>query len=133
MKRLTSILAAGLLALVGAFSSSSCAVLLIGAAVGTAVYLEGQLESHLATDIAGAVDATNQAAKELGLRPISRTGDTTGALMIATDWEERKVRIELTPDEVNSKITQVKIRVGVGGNESASRRILAAIERNVKR
>ncbi|MCB1230439.1 MAG: DUF3568 family protein [Verrucomicrobiae bacterium] len=133
MKTITNLLAAGLLTCFGAFSFSGCAVLLIGAAVGTAVYLEGELESHLSTDIHGAIDATNVAAQQLGLRPVSRTGDASEALMIATDSEERKIRIKLTPDEMNNRITKVKIRVGVGGDEDASRRILAAIERNVGR
>lgn len=131
MKRFLNLAAAGLLSLLTVTTFSNCAVLLIGAAVGTAVYLEGELESSLATDIHGAVAATNKAAQDLGLRPVSRTGDETGALMIAMDQEERKVRVELTPEELNTRVTNVSIRVGVG-NEEASRRILAAIERNLR-
>ncbi len=133
MKAFSSVLAAGLLCLLGGFSSSGCAVLVIGAAVGTAAYLEGELESHLATDIFGAVEATNQAALDLGIKPVSRTGDASQATMIATDWEGRKVTIKLKPDEMNQRITEIKIRVGVGGNEGASRRILKQIEKRVPR
>ena len=131
MKAFSNILAAGLVSLLCVFATSSCAVLVIGAAVGTAAYLEGELESHLTTDIFGAVEATNQAAIDLGIKPVSRTGDASQATMIATDWEGRKVTIKLEPAELNTKITEIKIRVGVGGNEGASRRILKQIEKRV--
>lgn len=133
MKKFSNLAAALALSLIGTLTLSNCAVLLIGAAVGTAVYLEGELESHLPADITACVDATNLAAQQLGLRPISRTGDTSEALMIAMDQEERKVRIKLTPDDLNTKVTQIEIRVGAGGNEAASRRILSSIESNLKR
>ncbi len=133
MKKFSNVVVALALSVLGTLTLSNCAVLLIGAAVGTAVYLEGELESHLPADITTCVDATNLAAQQLGLRPVSRTGDASEALMIALDQEERKVRIRLTPDDLNTKVTQVKIRVGAGGNEGASRRILSAIESNLKR
>ena len=109
---------------------SGCAVLVIGAAVGTAVYLEGDLESHLNTDIYGAVNATNLASQDLQLVPVSRTGDANEALLIATDAEGRKVSVKLKP--AGNRVTQINIRVGAGGNEGASRRVLAQIEKRVK-
>lgn len=115
----------------GLITLNSCAVLLIGAAVGTAVYLEGDLESNLSTDIYGAVEATRRASDDLRLTAVSRTGDANEALLIATDPEGRKVSIKLTPSGTN--VTEVKIRVGSGGNEGASRRILSQIERRVPR
>lgn len=118
------------LAAAGVFGNTGCAVLLIGAAVGTAVYLEGDLESQLNTDIYGAVNATNQATEDLNLAPVSRTGDANEALLIATDSEGRKVTIKLRPS--GQRVTEIKIRVGTGGNEGASRRILNQIQRRVK-
>lgn len=117
-------------ALLSLLSLPGCAVLVIGAAVGTAVYLEGDLESHLGTDIYGAVNATNLASQDLGLVPVSRTGDANEALLIATDSEGRKVSVKLKP--AGARVTQIKIRVGSGGNEGASRRILAQIEKRVR-
>lgn len=130
MKSLKAPLAALCLALTGLFGLSGCAVLVIGAAVGTAVYLEGDLESQLSTDIYGAVNATNLAAADLNLTPVSRTGDANEALLIATDPEGRKVSVKLKPS--GARVTQVSIRVGSGGNEGASRRILSAIEKRVR-
>ena len=130
MKSLNAPLVALCLALTGLFGLSSCAVLVIGAAVGTAVYLEGDLESQLGTDIYGAVNATNLAAADLNLTPVSRTGDANEALLIATDPEGRKVSVKLKPS--GARVTQVSIRVGSGGNEGASRRILSAIEKRVR-
>lgn len=132
-QRLLSLLLAALLGGAGVLGFTGCAVLLVGAAVGTAVYLEGDLESHLATDIYGAVDATNLATRDLQMRPVSRTGDATQATMVATDWEGRKVTIKLSPDRANPRITKISIRVGVGGNEGASRRILDQIQKRVPR
>jgi hypothetical protein len=130
MKSLIKMLAAVGLAATGMFGFTSCAVLVIGAAVGTAVYLEGDLESQLATDIYGAVNATNEASQDLQLTPVSRTGDANEALLIATDTEGRKVSVKLRPS--GAKVTKINIRVGSGGNEGASRRILSQIEKRVK-
>jgi hypothetical protein len=130
MNALSKSVVALAVAAVSVFGNTGCAVLLIGAAVGTAVYLEGDLESQLNTDIYGAVNATNQASEDLNLVPVSRTGDANEAMLIATDPEGRKVTIKLRPS--GQRVTEIKIRVGSGGNEGASRRILNQIQRRVR-
>lgn len=131
MKSLSRILLAATLSLTAAFSLSNCAVVLIGAAVGTAVYLDGELKSHLNSDIKSAVDAVSKTGEQMALRTVSRTGDLNGALYIATDKLGRKIRIKLTPDPLNAKVVEIRIRVGTPGDEEDSRRILTAVEKNL--
>lgn len=114
------------------FSLAGCAALVVGAAVGTAaVFLEGDLEGYLATDIHGAVDATLAAADDLKLTAVSKTGDVYRATMVAQNPAGQKVTIKLHSE--SPAVTEVKIRIGVTGNEAESRRVLNAIERRVRK
>ena len=105
---------------------SSCAAVVIGAAVGTVAYLEGDLTTHLNSDIYNVVGATNAAADDLRLTPHSRIGDAYKAKMIAYRTDGTKVIVKLTPAGTN--VTKVMIRVGTWGEEDYSRRVLRAIE-----
>lgn len=131
MKAIAKILLAAALSFSAAFTLSNCAVMLIGAAVGTVVYLDGELKGQLNTDMKTAVDAVSKTGEQMALRTVSRTGDLNGALYVATDKSGRKIRISLTPDPLNARMVEIGIRVGNPGNEEDSRRILAAVEKNL--
>lgn len=132
MKAFAKILAAGMLSLSVMFTFSACAVVLIGAAVGTAMYIDGELKSHLDADMKSAITAVNRTGEQMALRTVSRTGDLNGALYIATDKLGRKIKIKLTPDPLNARVVEIRIRVGSPGNEEDSRRVLMAVEKNLR-
>jgi len=108
---------------------SSCAVVAVGAVVGTVAYIEGELVSYVSADMFQTVDATLEAVEDLQLTPVRQSGDRYKATMVTLNPEGEKVTIKLTPE--SSDITKVRIRYGNIGDKDASAKVLNAIERNL--
>lgn len=130
-RNLFQTIAAVALSIVSLSGLSGCAVLAVGAVVGTIAYVEGELVAYVNADMFETVSATNLAASDLGLRALSRTGDEVRATMVAEDSYGNKITIRLLPE--TPLVTKVKIRVGNIGDQGYSQRIFKEIERHVPR
>lgn len=114
------------------FSNSGCvAALLIGggAGAGTVAYLKGELKSTEEASIGSVWQATHKAMKDLGFVVTSEEKNNLSAKLIAHESDDTKIEISL--ESVSAKLTTVKIRVGVFGDESLSRLTLERIKKHL--
>lgn len=93
---------------------------------GAAAYARGELEANLDHDYNKATEAVRRAIKDLEFARISENKDALKAVLVARTGLDKKVEITL----INSgkKLTSIKIRVGVFGDEQLSRLILDRIK-----
>lgn len=118
----------------GSVISAGCTALVIGgaavaAAVGTYIYTEGRLESVEESPLDRVYDATVQAMKDLEFNLKEHTKDALQARVVAlrADGTEVKVALEHKSDTT----TDVRIRIGVVGDEEVSREVLERIRANL--
>ena len=107
---------------------SGCVALAVGAAGGVAgaVYVMGKLQEELNHPIAAVHEATLQGLRDLDL-PISEDkADKLAAHVESKLADGTRVWVDL--DSMADSRTKLTIRVGVVGDESRSRNILAAIK-----
>jgi hypothetical protein len=97
-----------------------------GAGAGTVAYLRGELEATLSGNLAQTNKAVNRAVEELKFVRISETQDALLALTVVRNAADQ--RIEVRQDVVGEKLTRVRIRVGVFGDEKLSRTLLERIQ-----
>lgn len=96
------------------------------AGAGAVAYVRGDLESTLAKDYNAVVDATRGAIKDLEFAKISDNKDAFKALLTARTALDKKVEITVTNSGKN--LTNIKIRVGVFGDEQLSLAIFEKIK-----
>ena len=103
------------------------AIIAGGAAVGagSAAYIYGQLTSEEKVSFDVAWNATQKAAENLGYTTTSKENGEFWGELIARDSKGQKLTVKLrSPDEMR---TEIKIRVGLFGDEQSSGRILDEI------
>lgn len=123
MKVITSLL----LALTLAVAGSGCFAVVAGAgAGGTVFYLNGQLKSNESVPMRKAWNATDLSVRELGLVLVGSKHDELSGQIVARNSRDQKVQIDLS--SLGSNATEIRIRVGVWGDETASRLILQKIK-----
>jgi len=113
------------LALAAVFQSG-CVVAAVGAGAGAVAYIRGELEATLDSSLAATAKASDRAIKELEFAKVSEKKDALSANLVARTAQDKKVEIDLT--KVGDKVTKVKIRVGVFGDEAVSMAILEKIK-----
>ncbi|GAB6176195.1 hypothetical protein JCM16814_10860 [Desulfobaculum senezii] len=103
-----------------------CAVVAAGAVAGggTYAYVTGNLVRSYNADIDSTYEATLRAARRLNLRIDKRVINLSSGSVSGTD-QDRSFWISL--DATNPHVTEVSVRVGMLGDEVASRRIHEAI------
>lgn len=116
------------LALLAFFLSSGCATLLVGgaAAVGTYTYAMGQLKHTYAVNLDRSYKATLAACKSLKLS-IAKTEKELSSASVTCKDGDTDVWISLKSLPENPKHTEISVRVGVLGDEAASKKIHEAI------
>lgn len=110
--------------------SAGCAAILVGgaAATGTYVYLDGQAKNTYSASLQKSYDASLAACRELTIPVTSTAKDgTSGKITGKLSGDTVIISMKLVGDNQ----TQITVRVGMFGNESASRRIHAAISRHL--
>lgn len=114
---ITSILFTGCLAAVG-----------VGAAAGAGAvaYKVGELVATEATTVDKAWTATEKAFKELKLLPEAKERDSLAARMEAQGAGDKRIVVRMR--NRGEKITEIRIRVGVFGDEGYSRIIFEKIK-----
>jgi hypothetical protein len=108
-----------------------CLAAAVGAgAVGSVVYIKGDLEAVEGKDIDTVYAATKKAVKQLGLKVTKDDKGFSSVEIIARDTEDRKTTIRLK--STSAETTKVSIRVGLLGNELRSSFIYQKIHDNLQ-
>ncbi|MUM77558.1 DUF3568 family protein [Pseudodesulfovibrio sp. F-1] len=129
MPPITRAVATALL-LVTLLGSAGCGAILLGgaAAAGTYVYFDGQAKNTYNASFQKAYDASLAACRELTIPVTSETRDgTSGKITGKLSGDTVIISLKLVGDN----LTEITVRVGLIGNESASRRIHATISRHL--
>lgn len=108
-----------------------CAALVVGgvaaaAGAGAVVYKNGELKSTDSVSIDRAWAATEKAVKAMEFKPVSSTKDALGAKYEGVGAADKRVVVTLK--STGEKTTEVRIRVGLVGDEAAARTILSRIQ-----
>lgn len=121
------ILKVGLLTV--ALLNSGCAALLIGAAAGagSAAYLKGELKSVEKVSVEKAYTKSLRALDQLGMFVTKKSRDKGMALIAARRADDTKITIKIK--RIGDEIAEIRIRVGLLGDEGTSRQILEEIEK----
>jgi hypothetical protein len=123
--RLRLILVLGALAV-----TSGCLIVAAGAAgAGTVAYVRGELDATLGNPYSPVVDAAARAMTQLQFATVSESRDAFNAEIIARTSQDKK--IDITLSRQGDDLTQLKIRIGLFGNEEESRAILDRIKSNL--
>jgi hypothetical protein len=109
---------------------TGCAALLVGAAAGAggAAYVQGELKVTEAVALDAAQRAAEQAMKDLKLAVIKRQQDGLSGVIEGRTAGDQKVTIKTK--RLTVKSTEVRVRVGVLGDETMSRQILSRMQAN---
>jgi hypothetical protein len=122
LRPLAAALALAVLAL-----TSGCVALVVGAAAGagaTVAYTRGTLEAWLDGGFDQTLAATNKAVQQLGFTKISEKPDGTFTTVTARTTADKKIEIMLGR---GGNITQVRVRVGLLGDEALSKAVMDKI------
>ena len=105
---------------------SGCILAAAGAGAGAVAYVRGELEANVDHDYNAVVEATRGALADLEFARVSENKDALKAVMISRTAMDKKV--EVTLSNSGKKLTNIKIRVGVFGDEQVSMSILDRIK-----
>jgi hypothetical protein len=107
-------------------SLTGCMLAAAGAGAGAVAYARGELEASLAGDYDTVVEAARGAVADLEFARISETKDALKAVLVSRTAMDKKVEIALANS--GKKLTSIKIRVGILGDEQLSLAILDKIK-----
>lgn len=105
---------------------SGCLAVAAGAGASVVAYARGDLETTLHTDYTKVVDSARNAIGELEFAKVSENKDALKAVLVARTALDKKV--EITIANSGKKLTSIKIRVGLFGDEALSMAILDKIK-----
>jgi hypothetical protein len=134
MKSTKTLLSFRLLVVLRALAiTSGCFLVAVGAAgaagAGTVAYVRGELNATLGNQYNPVVDASSRAVSQLQFAMVSETRDAFNAEIIARTAQDKKIDITVTKQ--GDDLTNIRIRIGMFGNEEESRAILDRIKLNL--
>lgn len=110
--------------------TSGCLAVAAGAAgAGTVAYIRGELNTSLSSSLDAVDRAANRAAEQLRFAKINESADALARVITLRTAEDKKIEVRLT--RTTDTLTQVRIRVGVFGDEAISRVLLDKINANL--
>jgi hypothetical protein len=124
-----------IIALITAFlaltATGGCAVLAAAGAagVGTAYYM-GEGRKVYDADVKSTADAARRTIKDMNLHLISDNSDAVGGEIVARTVQDEKVTFAFK--WVTPKTTELRVRVGVIGNERLTNTIYDAVDKALK-
>lgn len=128
-KELVLMLALGAVCALGA----GCAAVLIGggaaAGAGAVAYVRGELRAVESAPLDRVWDASQAAMNDLQFALTEKNKDALSAHLIARTASDKKVTINLAKQSDNA--TEIRVRVGFWGDESASRQVLEKIKQRL--
>ena len=107
-------------------SLSGCILAAAGAGAGAVAYARGDLDTNLNYDYNKVVDSARNTIKDLEFAKVSENKDALKAILVARTAMDKKVEITITNS--GKKLTNIKIRVGLFGDEALSMSILDKIK-----
>lgn len=105
---------------------SGCAAVLVGTGAAGYGFVKGELKADLSADLNKAYDATLKAVDKLELNVVSKDKDALSARITARNAQDKKILIKLA--RTGEDITEIRIRIGVFGNQKQSIAILDKIK-----
>jgi hypothetical protein len=105
---------------------SGCLAAAAGAGAGVVAYARGDMDTTLGTDYNRVVASARRAISELEFAKVSENKDALKAVLVARTALDKKVVITIANS--GKKLTSIKIRVGLFGDESLSLAILDKIK-----
>ena len=105
---------------------SGCLAVAAGAGAGAYAYVRGDLDANLGNDYNQVVDSARMALKDLEFAKVSENKDALKAILVARTALDKRVEITITYSA--KKLTNIKIRVGLFGDEQLSLSILDKIK-----
>ena len=110
-------------------TSYGCAALLIGGAAGAGAvaYVGGELKSTEEVAMNRAWEAASKAMDDLEFAVTSKEKDAFLGQLIARGAGDKKIRVKVKKQ--SDTVTEIRIRVGIFGDESMSRQILDRIKK----
>ena len=109
---------------------TGCAAVLIGAGAGagagTVAYVAGELKAQEEVSLNRAWNASVRAMEDLEFTITSKEKDAFNAKLTARGAGDKKIQVKLKKQV--EKVTEIRIRIGVFGDESMSRQILEKIK-----
>lgn len=110
--------------------TSGCLAVAAGAAgAGTVAYIRGQLEASVSHNIDAVDRAANRAAEQLRFAKINESADALTRVITLRTAEDKKIEVKISRS--TDTLTQIRIRVGVFGDEALSRLLLEKIQANL--
>lgn len=123
-------LLAALIVVIPVAWTSGCIAVAAGAAgAGTVAYIRGELDTSVSHNLDAVDRATNRAAEQLRFAKINESADALTRIITLRTAEDKKIEIKLT--RTTDALTQVRIRVGIFGDEAISRALLDKIQANL--
>jgi len=110
--------------------NQGCVAVVAGAGAGAAVaWVRGDLETTLDVGLDKGVEAANAAIAQLKFAKVSEKKDALQAILIARTAADKKIEIRV--EHQAAKVTKLKIRVGLFGEEALSLAILEKVKANL--
>lgn len=111
-------------------ASGGCLALAVGAAtgVGAYAYINGELKDTEEVPLDRAYAAAKTAIAQLEFATVRDSKDALQARLTARQADDTDIHIAL--DSKGDKLTEIRIRVGVFGDESRSRLVMDKIKQN---
>ena len=103
-----------------------CIVAAAGAGASAVAYVRGELNADLNADYNKVVDSARKSIKDLEFAKVSENKDALKAVLVARTAMDKKVEIDITNS--GKKLTNIKIRIGLFGDEALSMSILDKIK-----
>jgi hypothetical protein len=117
---------AGVLLVVSLSALSGCILAAAGAGAGAVAYVRGELEGNLDHPYDAVVEATRGAITDMEFARVSENKDAIKAVMVSRTAMDKKV--EVTISNSGKSLTNIKIRVGIFGDEQLSMAIMDRIK-----
>lgn len=99
------------------------------AAAETAAYGIGELRSFEQTSLERTWQAAQRAVEDLDFTITSRQKDPISAYLIARGANDKKIEVNIK--KVSEDLTEVRIRIGILGDEMLSRQVLEKLKKNL--
>ena len=114
-------------------SGAGCVAVAVGAGAGAAVaavaYVRGDLDATLNASFDKSIAAANKTIEQLQFVKVSQNKDALQAILVARNAADKK--IEFRVEKGGDGVTNLKIRVGVFGDEALSLAILDKVKANL--
>ncbi len=109
--------------------TSGCLAVAVGAGASAVAWVRGELRTTVNGNFDKTVAAANKAVRQLEFVKISESKDALLAIIVARNAADKKIQIKI--ENVGGALTNVKIRVGIIGDEPVSLALLEKIRANL--